>query len=99
VPGCAAAYTVIGQWPGGFQGEVTVRNTGTAVFSGWTVRWTYTGGERVTQAWAASVSQAGAAVTAEHAGWNGAVMPGATTAFGFIGSGTPGTPPVTCTTR
>ncbi len=99
VPGCTATYTVAGQWPGGFQGEVTVRNGGSAAIAGWTARYTYTGGERVTQAWAAAVTQTGAAVTADNAAWNGALAPGATATFGFIGSGTPGTPPVTCTTR
>ncbi|WP_327010047.1 cellulose binding domain-containing protein [Dactylosporangium sp. NBC_01737] len=99
VPGCAATYTVVGQWPGGFQGEVTVRNTGTGTFAGWTARYTYTGAERVTQAWGATVTQTGTAVTADNATWNGALAPGASATFGFIGSGTPTTPPVTCAAR
>ncbi|MEV4517843.1 cellulose binding domain-containing protein [Dactylosporangium sp. NPDC049525] len=99
VPGCAATYKVVGQWPGGFQGEVTVRNTGTGTFAGWTARYTYTGGERVTQAWGATVTQTGTAVTADNATWNGALTPGATATFGFIGTGIPAVPPVTCAAR
>ncbi|MDG6101522.1 cellulose binding domain-containing protein [Dactylosporangium aurantiacum] len=99
VPGCAATYTVIGQWPGGFQGEITVRNTGSAPTTGWTARWTYTAGEQITQSWGATVTQSGTTATAGNATWNGALAPGATAAYGFIGTGTPGTPPVTCTTR
>lgn len=32
--GCTASYRVAGQWNGGFQGEVTVRNSGTSTFTG-----------------------------------------------------------------
>ena len=88
VPGCTATYRIVNQWPGGFQGEVTVRNSGTgdhrldgAVH--------VTGGERITQAWSATVTQSGTAVTADNADWNGTLAPGATATFGFIGSGTP----------
>ena len=101
VPGCAATYTVVGQWPGGFQGEVTVRNTGSTPTTGWTARWTYTAGERITQSWGATVTQSGAAVTADNVTWNGTLAPGATATYGFLGTGTgtPVTPPVVCTTR
>ncbi|MGI5185981.1 cellulose binding domain-containing protein [Dactylosporangium sp. CA-152071] len=99
VPGCSATYKVVGQWQGGFQGEVTVRNGGTSGVAGWTARYTYSGGERITQSWGATVTQTGSAVTADNAAWNGALAPGATATFGFIGSGTPGIPPITCAFR
>jgi lysophospholipase L1-like esterase len=99
VSGCAATYTVVGQWAGGFQGEVTVRNAGTATLTGWTARYTYTAGERVTQAWGATLTQTGTAVTADNAAWNGTLTPGASATFGFIGTGTPAVPPVTCAAR
>ncbi|GAA5056053.1 lysophospholipase L1-like esterase [Thermocatellispora tengchongensis] len=91
--GCAAAYRVTGSWQGGFQGEVTVRNTGTAPIGAWTVRWTFAGGERVTQSWSTALSQSGTAVTARNASWNGSLAAGASTTFGFLGSGTPGAAP------
>lgn len=84
--GCDAAYQITGEWPGGFQGGVTVTNTGTAAISGWTVRWTFTGGQQVTQFWGAQVVQAGADVTADNQPWNGALAPGASVSFGFLGS-------------
>ncbi|MFC5007844.1 cellulose binding domain-containing protein [Dactylosporangium cerinum] len=99
VPGCAATYTVVNQWPGGFQGSVTVRNGSTAAISGWTARWTYTGGEQITQTWGATFTQSGAAVTADNTPWNGTLAPGATATFGFLATGTPTVPPVTCTAR
>jgi lysophospholipase L1-like esterase len=94
---CSAAYKVIGSWNNGFQGEVTVTNTGPAPVSGWAVRMTFPGSQTVTQAWNSTVSQSGAVATFRNAAWNGALAPGASTTLGFLGSGpsTP-TPAVSC---
>jgi xyloglucan-specific exo-beta-1,4-glucanase len=99
--GCSAAYTVTGSWGGGFQGEVTVRNNGTASTTGWSVGWTFTGGQTLTQTWSGTGSQTGSTVTVRNAGYNGALAPGATATFGFLGSTTgttnPVPSPITCT--
>ncbi|MFB9445003.1 cellulose binding domain-containing protein [Dactylosporangium vinaceum] len=94
--GCAATYTVTNQWPGGFQGEVTVRNTGTAAIAGWTTRFTFTGGATVSQAWNATLTQSGAVVTGTNVSWNGALAANGTATYGFLGNGTGGTPAVIC---
>ncbi|WP_238016732.1 cellulose binding domain-containing protein [Dactylosporangium sp. AC04546] len=94
---CTATYKVVGQWPGGFQGEVTVRNSGSKAITAWTTRFTFTAGEQVQQSWGTTLTQSGATVTAVNAPWNGALAPGATASYGFIGSGTSGTPGVICT--
>ncbi|WP_436971479.1 CotH kinase family protein [Micromonospora vinacea] len=96
--GCTATYAVTSQWTGGFQGEVRV-TAGTAAISTWTVTWTFAGGQSVTQAWNATVTSQGSAVTARNVAYNGALGAGASTAFGFLGSstGTPSTPTLTCT--
>ena len=78
---------------------MTVRNGSTSAISGWTARWTYTSGERITQTWGATFAQSGAAVTADNTPGNGTLAPGATATFGFLGTGTPATPPVICTSR
>ncbi|BBH70932.1 xyloglucanase [Actinoplanes sp. OR16] len=100
--GCAATYTVTGQWTGGFQGEVTVKNTGPAATTGWNVKWTYTGGQTVTQSWGGTATQSGTAVTVVNAGYNGVLSSGASTTFGFLGSTTgttnPIPSPITCST-
>ncbi|MEU7589953.1 CotH kinase family protein [Micromonospora sp. NPDC049230] len=95
--GCTATYTVTSQWTGGFQGEVRV-TAGTSAISGWTVTWTFANGQTVTQAWNATVTSQGSAVTARNVSYNGALGAGASTTFGFLGSsaGTPGTPALTC---
>ncbi|MFG1780443.1 cellulose binding domain-containing protein [Micromonospora sp. NPDC049051] len=98
--GCTASYRVVGQWQGGFQGEVTVRNSGAAPLSGWTARFAFADGQRVTQSWNAQLSQSGAEVTARNVDWNGALAPGAQATFGFLASTSGGTAagPASCTT-
>ncbi|NLT56304.1 MAG: hypothetical protein GXX79_17455 [Actinomycetales bacterium] len=89
---------MINQWPGGFQGEVTV-TAGTSAVNGWTVSWTFPDGQGIAQSWSASVTSSGSSVTATNMPWNGALGAGASAAFGFIGSwsGGNGVPTVSCT--
>ncbi|GAA0319775.1 cellulose binding domain-containing protein [Actinoallomurus spadix] len=95
---CTAAYTLTGQWSGGFQASVTVTAGSTAI-TGWTVTWRYAGGQTVTQAWNATVTSSGSAVTARNAGYNGALAAGASAEFGFLGTstGVNEVPTLTCT--
>ncbi|MEU2628878.1 glycoside hydrolase family 9 protein [Kitasatospora sp. NPDC007106] len=83
---CTVAYKVDNAWGTGFTATVTVKNTGTTTVNGWTAGWTYPGDQRITNAWNATVTQTGAAVTAKDAGWNGTLAPGATASFGFQGT-------------
>ena len=94
---CTADYRVTGQWHDGFQGEVTVHNRTTSALTGWTVAFTFDGGQRISQAWNATVTQSAATVTARNADWNGALAPGASAAFGFLASWSGGNPPATAT--
>ncbi|WP_144126925.1 cellulase family glycosylhydrolase [Catellatospora sichuanensis] len=95
---CTAAYSIVGQWPGGFQADVRV-TAGTAAIGSWTVTWTFANGQTVTQAWSATVTSSGSAVTARNVSYNGSLAAGAGTNFGFLGSwnGTNAAPAVTCT--
>ena len=83
--GCTVTYTVSSQWAGGFGATVAVTNLGDPV-SSWTLRWSFSSGQAVTQAWNATVTQSGSAVTAVDAGYNGALATGGSTSFGFNGS-------------
>jgi hypothetical protein len=80
---CRVTYSVGSQWTGGFQGNVTIANTGATAINGWTLRWTFPSGQQITQAWSASYTQSGSQVTATNAAWNGAIAPNGTTSFGF----------------
>jgi cellulase/cellobiase CelA1 len=79
---CRVAYAT-NDWNNGFTGAVTITNTGTTTINGWTLRFTFTGGQQVTQGWSAVWSQSGANVTAANASWNGTLAPGASTQIGF----------------
>ncbi|MFY1632705.1 cellulose binding domain-containing protein [Solwaraspora sp. WMMB335] len=87
---CTASYRVVSQWNGGFQGEVGVRNTGSTASSGWTATLTFGGGQQISQAWNATVTQAGAVATARNASWNGSLAADGSASFGFLASGNGG---------
>ncbi|MEU9048413.1 MULTISPECIES: glycoside hydrolase family 9 protein [unclassified Kitasatospora] len=80
---CSVAYRVDNAWSGGFTATVTVRNTGTAAASGWTLGWSFPGDQRISSGWNAAVAQSGSAVSARDAGWNGTLAAGASASFGF----------------
>ncbi|MFD0820154.1 lytic polysaccharide monooxygenase [Micromonospora zhanjiangensis] len=96
--GCSATYKVTGSWSGGFQGEVQVTASGAAI-KGWTVRWTLASGQTISQSWGATLTTSGSSVTAKNVSYNGALSPGGSTTFGFLGSssGSNPVPAVTCT--
>jgi mannan endo-1,4-beta-mannosidase len=81
---CTATYTRMGQWPGGFQGEVKV-TAGSQNITAWRVTWTWANGQSITQVWGANAG-AGASVTATNVSYNGSVGAGQTATFGFLAS-------------
>jgi mannan endo-1,4-beta-mannosidase len=95
--GCTVAYSIVNQWPSGFQGEVRV-TAGSSAISNWAVSWTFANGQAVTQAWNATVTSSGSAVTARNVSYNGRIAAGASTTFGFLGSwnSTNAVPAVSC---
>ncbi|MDT0346180.1 cellulose-binding domain-containing protein [Streptomyces litchfieldiae] len=94
--GCRVDYQVSNQWQGGFGAAVTVTNLGAPVTS-WSLEWSYSAGQTVSQAWNAEVSQSGARVTARNAGHNGALATGASASFGFNGTWNNSSNPVPAT--
>lgn len=85
-PGCTATYRIVGQWSGGFQGEVAVRNTSSATIAGWNVTWTFANGQAITQIWGGTNTPNGASQSIRNVDWTSNVPPNATTTFGFLGS-------------
>ncbi|TXK34536.1 lytic polysaccharide monooxygenase [Nonomuraea sp. C10] len=87
-------------WAGHFQGEVTVRNTGTTPLNGWTVSWTYSGGQGFAGApWNATLTGQPPNVVAKNVSYNGQLAPNASTTFGFNATGSVPSPvpTLTCT--
>jgi predicted carbohydrate-binding protein with CBM5 and CBM33 domain len=81
--GCAATSRLESSWPGGFQATVTVRNTGTSSLSGWRVGLGHPSGVSITQGWSGTFD----GMTVTHAPWNGAIAPGQSVTFGYLGQG------------
>ncbi|MFG2051295.1 cellulose binding domain-containing protein [Micromonospora sp. NPDC048935] len=94
-PTCTATYRTVNAWSGGFQGEVTV-TAGTAAINGWTVRWDLNNGQSISQVWSGTLSTSGSTATVRNVSYNGSLAAGATTSFGFLGSGTPAATSPTC---
>ncbi|MEV6241350.1 cellulose-binding domain-containing protein [Lentzea sp. NPDC051838] len=85
-PPCTVAYRINAQWPGGFQGGVTIRNTGRAAITGWTLQWSFLDGQTVQHMWNASLSQRGAAVSAANAFYTATIESGDEVSIGFLGA-------------
>ncbi|WP_229905208.1 cellulose binding domain-containing protein [Lentzea cavernae] len=85
-PPCSVAYRVDNQWQGGFQGRVTVRNTGTAAINGWTLRWSYADGQAVREVWNATVAQRGTTVAMSGNDQTRTISSRGEVTIGFLGS-------------
>lgn len=87
--GCSVAYSVTSQWNTGFTASITITSTGSALTS-WSLGYSYSGNQQLTQGWSGNWSQSGANVTVTNASWNGSVAGGASTQIGanFSYSGT-----------
>jgi hypothetical protein len=83
--GCRVDYSITSAWPGGFGTNVQITNLGDAV-SSWTLQWSFSSGETVTQAWNADVTLGSTQVTAKNVSSNGSITSGGTTSFGFNGA-------------
>lgn len=75
-----------GEWPGGFQGEVTVRNTGSSAVNGWTLRWAFPSDQRITHMWGGTPAQSGAEVTVTSASCTASIPASGSVPLGFTGT-------------
>lgn len=88
---CRVSYTK-NEWNTGFTADVSITNTGSGTINGWTLTWSFSGGQQVTSGWNAAISQSGSSVTARNMSYNGSLAPGAGTSFGFQGTHTGNNP-------
>ncbi|GIJ47068.1 beta-xylanase [Virgisporangium aliadipatigenens] len=98
-PGCAAAFRMVNSWGGGFQGEVTVTNTGSAPLGGWTAQMTLASGQTLANIWNGINTGTSGTVGVRNASYNGSLAPNASTTFGFLVNASTNTAPggVSCT--
>jgi hypothetical protein len=85
---CKVAYATQSQWGGGFVAGVTITNTGTSAITGWTLKFTFPGDQKITNAWNGQESQSGENVTITNESYNATIAPGANTSLGFQGTWT-----------
>ncbi|MEV0152345.1 cellulase family glycosylhydrolase [Micromonospora sp. NPDC050686] len=90
--GCTATYKQVNAWAGGFQGELTVKNTGTGAVNPWSVTWTWPSGVTLASGWNATVTQSGSTVTAAAPEWSRTLAAGASVTIGFTANGTAAAP-------
>lgn len=97
---CTVTAGVASAWNSGFQGSVTIRNTGSTPVSSWTATATVASGATVTSAWNAAYTQSGTTLTFRPLSWNTTIPPGGTITIGFLsnfsGGGTPAVTAGTC---
>jgi chitin-binding protein len=88
---CTSSVAITNSWAGGFQGTVTVKNTGANAISPWIVGW-HLDPATLVSGWNAAVSQTDQTVTAAAPSWNLSLPSGASITVGFVANG-PASPP------
>jgi endoglucanase len=83
---CHVTYGRQSEWPSGFVAQVAIADTGTAPIVGWTLTFRFGGDQVITNAWNATASQSGSAVTLTSLSYNGTIAPGQSTSVGFQGT-------------
>ncbi|NEC08858.1 cellulase family glycosylhydrolase [Streptomyces sp. SID7909] len=83
---CSVGYKVVGSWQGGFQGEITIRNTGTAAIDGWTLGFAFANGQTITNMWGGTPTQSGASVSVAPASYTSTIAPNSSVTVGFTGN-------------
>jgi hypothetical protein len=84
---CHVGYSIISQWPGGFEATMSLTNTGATPISNWTLTWSFANGQQITQLWTGTESQNGANVTVNSLSYDGNIAAGGSyTGLGFLGT-------------
>ncbi|MEV5313192.1 cellulase family glycosylhydrolase [Streptomyces sp. NPDC052610] len=84
--GCSVNYRVANEWLGGFQGEITIRNTGAAAVTGWTLAFSFPNGQTITNMWGGTPTQNGSAVTVAAASYTSTIPKAGSVTLGFTGT-------------
>lgn len=84
--GFEATYSVDSQWKGGFNGSITIKNTGNATIENWCI--VFESFNNINNIWNASiVSYENNKYTIKNAQWNQDILPGESVSFGFSATG------------
>lgn len=83
---CSVAYRVVGDWQGGFQGDITLRNTGATALTNWTLGFAFAGGQTISNMWGGTPTQTGANVSVVPASYTATIPAAGSVSVGFIGA-------------
>lgn len=78
-------YVIDNQWNNGFGAKIKITNDGTTAINGWNISWQYSGDNRVTSSYNATLSGTNP-YSATNLSWNGSIAAGQSVEFGFQGS-------------
>jgi hypothetical protein len=81
------AFTRTSQWPGGYVASFTVQNDTDAPLGGWRVEFDLPASTRIGSHWNAELHREGDHYVFTDLGWNGVLLPGASTSFGWLATG------------
>lgn len=84
---CHVTYSIVNQWPGGFQAALTIENSGSAAWSGWNLTWTFPDGQTINSLWNGAANQSGGNVSVWNLSYNGTIPAGGSyNGVGFTGT-------------
>ena len=84
---CHVVYTNTWQNSNAFGAGITIDNLGSTAITSWTLTWTFTNGQTITQLWNGSATQNGSNVTVTNLSYNGSIPAGGTyNGVGFNGT-------------
>uniref|UniRef100_UPI0031E16080 cellulase family glycosylhydrolase n=1 Tax=Saccharothrix mutabilis TaxID=33921 RepID=UPI0031E16080 len=89
---CRAAWKQDNAWQGGFQGSLTVTNTGASAVTPWKVVFTLPAGATIASGWNGTFSQSGTTVTVTAPSYSPSLPAGGSVALGFTANGPSGAP-------
>lgn len=86
---CRVSYSITNSWTGGFQAAITITNTGPSSISAWTLQWTFSGNQQITNGWNGSFGQNRQTVTVTSLSYNGTIASGSNVSgIGFTANST-----------
>lgn len=83
---CSVQYTVSSQWSGGFVARLNISNTGSTPIQNWTLQFSFSAGQQVSNGWNGNFTQHKSQVTVTNVDNNATIVPGDSATPGFQGT-------------
>jgi hypothetical protein len=76
-------YNIASDWGSGATISVTLNNNSTSEIDGWTIEWTFSNDEEITNMWSGDYAQSGQDVIVTDSAWNNTIPTNGSVNFGF----------------